>query len=242
MLSPDVALAQLINRTSQNYQLAAPTYMTYRERTHVSGANRTQDINRTVAVRVADNFAVMRDLPNGEVRTGEAFPIIPYFDPLSSFSFSYFANLKRVDITLERGPVIFFPLPAPDPSVTVTVPYNSFWAASYASDSTPQALHFTITPTSRVQGFYPADIVEDPQTQLPSHIDMRIVNSDQDISLDYRVIDGHWVIVHGIFSATEHVAFLTFMVTADVTYDQFTFPTTPPDAWLAGTPAPTPSP
>ena len=42
---------------------------------------RAQSIDRSIAVRAADNFAVMQDLPNGEQRTGQAFPIVAYFDP-----------------------------------------------------------------------------------------------------------------------------------------------------------------
>src|SRR5580704_1565112 len=119
MIPADLAFAILINRTSDFYQANPPTYMTYTERTHVTAPSlgRAQDINRSVAVRVADNFAVMRDLPNGGPRTGQAFPIIAYFDPLSAFQFSYFANLKRVDITLQRGAPLTLAIPQPDPSV-----------------------------------------------------------------------------------------------------------------------------
>ena len=116
MIPADLAFAMLINRTSQYYQANPPQYMTYTERTHVTaaGLGRAQDINRSVAVRVADNFAVMQDLPNGGTRTGQAFPIIAYFDPLSVFQFSYFANLKRVDITLQRGKPLYLATPPPD--------------------------------------------------------------------------------------------------------------------------------
>lgn len=245
MLTPDVALALLINRTTQYYQANVPTYITYTERTHVSAASqsRSQDINRSVAVRVADNFAVMQDLPAGGHRTGEAFPIIPYFDPLSAFQFSYFANLKRVDITLKRGQPLVLSTPAPDPSVNAVVAYNSFWAARYAPDSTASALHLLIDPTARVKGsFYPSEVIEDPATHLPSHIEMRVSGgSDMVISLDYKVIDGHWVITHGTFSATEHAIVFTFKVVADVRYDDIAFPAQPPDPRLAGPPSPAPT-
>lgn len=234
MLSPDVALALLINRTAQAYNSGAPPYITYQERTHVSGSNRTQDINRSVAVRVSDNYAVMQDLPNGGERTGQAFPIIPYFDPISTFQFSYFANLKRIDINLQRGQTFELPVPQNDPGADVTVPYLSFWAPRYAPDSTPERAHIVIDPTPRTgdNTFYPADIVEDPQTHLPSHIEMRVTGGDMSISLDYKVIDGHWVITHGTWGGTQHVAFMTFRVEADVTYDNIAFPQSPPDPRL----------
>jgi hypothetical protein len=241
MIPADLAFALLINRTSDYYQANPPTYMAYTERTHVTAPSlgRAQDINRSIAVRVADNFAVMRDLPNGGPRVGQAFPIIAYFDPLSAFQFSYFANLKRVDITLERGQPIFLPTPPPDTSVNVVVPYNSFWNSHYAPDSSETALHLLIDPTPRVKGFYPSEVVEDPQTHLPSHIEIRVTGGDDEsISLDYKVIEGHWVITHGTFSATEHAVFLTFKVVADVTFSDIVFPSEPPDPRLSGSPSP----
>lgn len=246
MMTPDLALALLINRTSAYYGAHPPAYMTYSEHTHVraQGIGRTQDIDRSVAVRVADNYAAMKDLPNGEQRVGQAFPIIPYFDPISAFGFAYFANLKRVDITLQRGTPITLRIPDDDPTVNVVVPYNSYWAARYAPDSSDGALHFLIAPTPRVKdGFYPSEVIEDPQTQLPSRIEMRVAGgSDEIIDLDYKVIDGHWVIVHGTFTATQHAAFFTFKVIADVTYENIAFSDTAPDPRLEGTPIPTTSP
>ena len=245
MLTADLAFATLINRTSAFYQANPPAYMTYTEHTHVTAPSlgRAQDIDRSIAVRVADDFAVMQDLPNGGHRTGQAFPIVAYFDPLSSFQFAYFANLKRVDITLERGAPLFFTIPQPDPSVNALVPYNSYWAARYAPDSTSAALHLLIEPTPRVtRGLYPADVVEDPATHLPAHIEMRAVGGDEIFSLDYKVIDGHWVVVHGTFSQTMHVAFLTYKVVADITFSGIVISEQAPDPRLAGTPAPTTTP
>ncbi|MGA9417592.1 MAG: hypothetical protein WBV40_00450 [Candidatus Cybelea sp.] len=246
MMTPDLALALLINRTSAYYEANPPAFMTYVEHTHVSAPTlgRAQDINRTIAVRIADNLAVMQDLPNGSQRSGEAFPIVAYFDPISQFKFSYFANLKRVDITLDRGAPISLSIPASDPRVNVVVPYNSYWAARYAPDSTQAALHLLIEPTARVaQGLYPSEVIEDATTRLPKHIEMRVAGaSDEIISLDYAVMNGHWVVVHGTFSQTMHVAFLTYKIIADVTFSDIAFPTAAPDPRLAGTPAPTATP
>jgi hypothetical protein len=246
MIPPDLALALLINRTTDYYQSHPPAYITYVEHTHVTAPTlgRAQDLDRSVAVRVADNFAVMQDLPNGGHRTGQAFPIIPYFDPFSAFTFSYFANLKRVDITLQRGQPLVLSIPQPDPSVNVVVPYNSYWESRYAPDSSAAAVHLLIDPTARTSGsFYPSEVVEDPQSHLPKHIEMRIAGgSDESIALDYGLIEGHWVITHGTFSATEHAVVLTFKVVADVTYSQMAFPEAAPDPRLAGTAQPTSSP
>ncbi len=246
MMTADLAFATLINRTSAFYQANPPVYMTYVEHTHVTAPalGRSQDINRSIAVRVADNYAVMKDLPNGEERTGQAFPILAYFDPLSGFKFGWFANLKRVDITLDQGAPFYYKIPQADPGVTVVVPYNSYWAARYASDSTETALHLLIDPTPRLQQglLYPSEIVEDAGSSLPSHIEMRVNGgSDETITLDYSMIDGHWVIVHGTFSQTMHFAIFTDKIIADVTFSDIAFPAEAPDPRLSGTPAPAPS-
>ena len=116
--------------------------------------------------------------------------------------------------------------PQPDPGVNAIVAYNSFWDSRYAPDSTEAALHLLVDPTARANGsFYPSDVVEDPQTHLPSHIELRVAGgNDMIIALDYKVVDGHWIIVHGTFTATEHAVVLTFKVVADVTFSDIQIP------------------
>ena len=244
MIPPDLALALLINRAADAFRSDPPAYMTYTERMHVTvpSLGRSQDVDRSIAVRLADDYAVMKDLPNGSERTGQAFPVTAYFDPFSSFSFGYFANLKRLDILLQPGKVWQVPTPAPDPSVDAVVAYFSFFVPRYAPDSTDAAAHFLIDPTSRIKGIYPSDVVEDPQTHLPSHVELRDTGTDMALALDFKVVDGHWVIVHGTYSQTQHAVFMTFKVMADVTYDDIAFPSQAPDARLAGTPAPSAAP
>jgi hypothetical protein len=243
MIGADAALAALINQAGYIYRTHAPAYITYRESTHVDGANRSEDINRAVAVRVADDYAVMQDLPNGAQRTGPAFPVIPFFDPFSSFRFSYFANLHKVNITFDPGAPFYFPLPPPDPSVDAVVPYMSEYDPQYAPDSRDGALHVLIDPTSRTGSgnFYPSDVSEDPQSQLPAHVTLQVNGSDMVIGLDYGIVDGYWVVTRGTWSATQHVMGLTFKVNAVTTFSDFTFPTTPPESQLAGTPRASPS-
>jgi len=244
MIGADVALAALINRAATAYLTAPPAYMTFRESTHIEGASRAEDINRYVAVRVADDYAVMQDLPEGAQRTGPAFPVIPYFDPFSSFQFSYFANLKKIDITFDPGAPFQLPPPPVDPSVDVVVPYFTVWAPHYAPDSTDDALHLLIDPTRRVSpnSFYPSEVIEDPTTHLPSHVTLQDDGSDMVIGLDFSMLDGHWVITRGTWSATQHVAIIgAFKVSAVTTFTDFTFPATAPDPRLAGTPRPSPT-
>jgi hypothetical protein len=246
MMTADLALMLLINRTSAFYVANAPAYMTYTEHTHISAPTmgRSQDINRSVAVRVADNFAVMHDLPEGAQRTGQAFPVIAYFDPFSTmFSYSYFAGLKRIDINVRQGRPLAFSTPAPDPSVNAIVPYDSFWAAHFAPDSTDTALHVVIEPTPRVaHSLYPSEVIEDPASQLPRHMEWRATGGDDEVlTFDYQILQGHWVLVHATFSATQHALGASFKAIADVRFANIAFPTQAPDPRLAGTPVPGPS-
>lgn len=243
MIGADVALAALIDRAGTAYTTTAPAYITYVEHTHVAGANRSEDIDRSVAVRVADDYAVMQDLPHGQERTGSAFPVIPFFDPFSTFRFSYFANLHKLDISFDPGTPFFVQSPASDPSIDAVVPYFSEYAPRYASDSSAQAVHLLVDPTPRTGDgvFYPSDITLDAQSQLPAHVTLQINGGDMVIGLDYSIVDGYWVITHGTWSSTQHVMGLTFKVSADTTFTDFTFPTAPPDPRLSGTPRPSPS-
>ncbi|MDQ2993174.1 MAG: hypothetical protein M3R30_10210 [Candidatus Eremiobacteraeota bacterium] len=242
MLSPDLALALLINRTGQAYTASAPAYISYTERTHIKlSIGRTQDINRSVFVRNADDFAVMKDLPDGGERTGQAFPIIPYFDPLGAFNFGYFVNLKLVTINLERKQPFYMPMPTPS-GTDIVFPYFSEYTPTYAPDSTESAPHLLISPTPRYgSGFYPADIVVDARSQLPSHIEMRDTGSDMTIVLDFKMLEGHWTVVHGTFKATQKVFMLgSFTANAEIDYENITFPAVATDPRLVGTPTPAP--
>ena len=245
MVGADAAFAALINRAAAAYTAAPPAYMTFRETTHVEGADHTKDINRYVAVRVADDFAVMQDLPQGATREGPAFPVIPFFDPFSAFSFSYFANLARTDITFTPGAPWEMSAPPDAASADVVVPYFSFLAPTYAPNSTDTALHVLCAPTPlyKADAMYPSDVVEDPLSQLPAHVTLQQNGEDMEIGLDFAVVQGHWVVTRGTFSATQHVPILgSFKVQAVTTFSDFTFPATAPDPRLAGTPRPSPTP
>lgn len=247
MIPADLALAQLMNRTAQAYDARVPAYVSYRETTHVAAPSmdRSQEIDRVVVARNADGQAVMRDVPGGGQHVGDAFPIIPVFDPFSSFTFSWFANLKAVNISLERKAPWTVPMPPQaGTSADVVVPYFSIWDVRYAPDSRPDRLHFFITPTPRSNGgtIYPSELLEDPSTHLPSKIVLRYTDRDDVITLDYGVVDGYWVIEHGTFGATEHAVFMTFYIVADVTFSDFSFPASPPEATLLPPPSPSSSP
>lgn len=246
MIGADLALAALINRLANIYDTGMPPYITFREHTHITASlfgGQMKDVDRSVAVRVADDYAVMQDLPQGAQRTGSAFPLVPFFDPFSDFQFSYFANPKKIDINFVPGPPFQLTIPQPDPSADITMPYFSEWAPRYAPDSSDAAPHFLIDPTPLTgnNSFYISEVKVDPATQLPSHVQMDDTGSDMSIGLDYAVVENHWIVTHGTFSSTQHALGMSFKVTADTTFTDFAFPQAAPDPQLAGTPRPRPT-
>ena len=234
MIPADMAFAQLVNTTAKAYVQNAPAYITYREHTHISGTGtirQDRDINRFVAVRQSDNAAVMRDLPNGGESQGQAFPIIPYFNPFTAFSFSYFANLKQISISLTRAAPFIFSLPQPSHDVDATVFYIPFWRPSYAAGSTDAAPRFNVELTThQTRAAYLSDVVVDPQSHLPSHVVVKLEDDPTTISLDYAMLQGHWVITHGTMSTSQTVGVFSFHVVAETTYSDMTFPATSPDS------------
>lgn len=230
MLPPDLAFAQYFNATTKAYVQNAPVYITYRERTHVDASGpfvkTNRDVNRSVMLRQSDNFAIMKDLPNGGETQGQAFPIIPYFDPLSNFTFSYFVNLKAITITLDRQTPPLLALPQPDPNVDAVIYYLSFWHPAYLDGSTDAAPRFKIDPVApQAHQPYPAEVSIDPSTGLPKHIDLKFVSDGLDVQLDYAVIAGHWIITHGRMSSQQG----PFHGVSDTVFDNFAFPQTAPD-------------
>lgn len=235
MLPPDLAFAQYFNATSKAYVQNAPAYITYRERTHIEASGplvkASRDVNRSVALRQRDNVAIMKDLPDGAETTGQAFPIIPYFDPMSNFTFSYFVNLKAINITIDRQDPPLLQLPQPDPSVDAVVYYLSFWHPAYDAGSTESAPRFRIEPVAPVAHQpYPAEVRIDAATGLPSFIDLRLAGDNLDVQLDYAVIAGHWIVTHGRMTSQQG----PFHGVSETFYDQYAFPQTAPDPRLSG--------
>ena len=240
-MGADLALAALFNRAAAAYSSSPPAYIVYDEFTHVEGHGQTKDLNRHVAVRVSDDYAVMKDLPNGGTTLGLAFPVIPYFDPMSNFSYSYFANIGKLDLKFSPGKPFVYPTPAPSGG-DIVVAYFSSIVPHYAPDSTDAAPHFVCDPTPRTaEYFYPSDVREDPATQLPSHISLHSSKNDTTIGFDFSVIDGHWVITRGTYTTIQDVFIGAFRISATTTYSNFAFPDTAPDTRLGGTPNPSPA-
>lgn len=244
MISADQALINVWNSTSAAYASNAPAYITYDEYTHATASiGQQRDVNRHVEVRQTDNFAVMRDLPDGGERTGQAFPFIPYFDPLSGFSYKWSApNAKILVIDLSRPAPGYIATPAPDPNATMSIPYFTTLVPVYLPDTTAGKIHLRIDLAPNLgDGLHLYDIVADAHTGLPSHVELR--SKSEIMAFDYQVLQGHWVVTHASYTTPIHFLAFSYTVVANTDYKNIAFPAAAPDPRLAGTPVPeTPTP
>lgn len=244
MIGADAALAALINQAAYQHTNAVPPYVTFTENMHVAAAGRAKDIDRFEAVRVADGYAVMHDLPSGGTNTDYAFPVTPFFDPFSVFAFGYLVNFSKIYVEVIPGQPFAFTLPQPDPSVDSVVSYFPYWYPHYAPDSTEDAPHILIDRTSLwpADDFYVSEVREDAATHLPSNVTMKQDSTGTVVGLTFGTVNNYWLITKATFTKTEHIFIGTVTGTAEMDYSNFAFPTTPPDPALAGTPRPSPSP
>jgi hypothetical protein len=242
MIGADAALAALINQAAYQHANAVPPFVTFTERMHVAAAGRAKDINRFEAVRVADGYAVMHDLPNGGTNTDYAFPITPFFDPFCIFSWGYTVNFSKIYVQVVPGQTFAFAVPT-DSSVDAVVPYFPYWYPHYAPDSTDDSPHILIDRTTLwpADAFYVSDVREDPATHLPSAVTMTQDSTGTTVGLAFGTVDNYWVITKATFTKTQHIFIGTITGTAEMDYTDFAFPPAAPDPLLSGTPRPAPT-
>ncbi|MBV8245447.1 MAG: hypothetical protein JOZ38_05970 [Candidatus Eremiobacteraeota bacterium] len=242
MIPADLALANIVNQTSTVFERQRPAYMTYQEHTHISvpSLGRSGDIDRSVAVRVSDDLAVMHDLPQGATRTGPAFPIIPSFNPFSWFTFTYPALIEpggRINrgfsIDLKQGADWHFVVPAADPNVNGTIFYIPYWIPNYAPDATADRVHLSIAagPDIGRGAIFPSGVTSDA-SNLASEIQFTENQGPTQISLDFAVQSGFWIVTHLHYESAAQAGPFTIKYAADTTFDQFAFPATAPDPQL----------
>jgi hypothetical protein len=204
-----------------------------------------RDVLRAVMVRTRDDTAVIQDLPQGQNQLGHGFPVTPSFDALSYFTLSWRVG-ARMDLTAYVHDVT--PLNYPqvsDAGADAVVVRLRAYKAEYAPDSSDAAdekTHITLVPYDFVRHealrpdstFYLSDVVIDNATGLPDEV--RYAGGN-DIVFDvaYGMREQHWVVTHAHYEETLRgpLRIGRLHVAADATYDDFTFPETPPDPRLA---------
>jgi len=216
----------------------------------IPSMNKTRAIERFVEERSFDDMAVLQDLPRGANQFAEAFPIPPTFDALSGFSLAWHADRHlALSIALQNiQPMTFTDINKPATSDVVVFGLRYF-SAHYAPDSSDaptgithivmRPYQFVVNETPKNDMFW-SDVYIDNTTGLPTRVVMT-GNDALTFIVDYAMIQGHWLVDKVHFEQTEfgplHLGAIHFVT--DTTYDQFAFPTAPPDPRLATPPPPT---
>jgi len=259
-LTPDIAFEQAANAAAAAWA-ARPAYVTYVTHTHieVQSARQSLNVDRLVAVRSADDVAILKDLPNGGQSMAPAFPISPTFDALAYFRLNTNANWhKQIFASITgpngTGPIVPITFKDPKPSDNeVVVTSLRFYYPKFASDSSDAPdghMHLTMTalPTltnGNGSDFYINDVVIDNATMLPLSVTY-IGKDDRKFQIDYGFVGKTWIVKHAFFEQTRYAVLKVGRVhyTADATFEDYQFSDTSPDPRIPplATPAPTASP
>lgn len=250
MLTADAEFRTVANAAFAAWQ-QRPPYIAYRVDVDVEvpALKQSRRIERAVEARTRDDLAVLQDLPRGANQLGHAFPVPPSFDALSYFRIDFRLGdpirqhnpLTAVTVLppapgLAPQPLRFSdPVPS-GPDVVVVMTLRNYYA-QYAPDSTDRIAHIVMHALPALtrdndSSFYIQDVYVDTATDLPT----RIVYSGPatDFTLDYTVVENHWLIDHVRYTRTIfaplHIGQTTF--TTEATYSAFAFPATPADPRL----------
>ncbi len=251
MLTADAEFRAVANAAFDAWQ-QQPPYIAYHVDVDVEvpALKQSRRIMRAVESRTRDDLAVLQDLPQGQNQLGHAFPVPPTFDAISYFRIDFHlgdpirqhnpltaVTLLSPGANLPPQPLRFSdPVPS-RPDVTVVVATLRNYYAQYAPDSNDRIAHIVMQPLPALthdnhSDFYLKDVYVDTTTNLPT----RIVYSGPatDFTIDYAVVENHWLIQHAHYSRTIfaplRIGQTTF--TTDATYGAFAFPAAPADPRL----------
>jgi hypothetical protein len=215
---------------------------------------------RAVSVRTSDDLAVLQDLPEGANQLAHGFPVTPVFDALSNFTLSWRvgAHMEMSSYVHDITPLTYQEQAGSGADVVVfrLRQYKADFAAD-SSDAPDGKTHITLGPFDFVKQqvlqpdstFFLSDLYIDNANGLPAEV-RYAGGADIVFVVDYGLVQGHWLVTHGHYEETLHgpLHLGRMHVIADVDYDDFKFPTDPPDPRLKpivsadSSPAPTATP
>ena len=232
-------------RTTANAAAAAfaqsPPYVAYKTEVTVDvpSLRRHKVIVREVEARTKDDYAVLQDLPRGNRQYGHSFPLNPTFDAISYFRVTFNGSERNTLSYVEPGPPITFTDPRATSHADVVVLSLKNYHASYAPDTNDRVAHILMDPlqaltTNNSSDFYLHDVYVDTASNLPTRV--VYVGPKTQFTVDYQVVQGHWLVSHATYVQTFYGPLRIGRVTgsADATYHDFSFPAAPSDPKLAG--------
>ncbi len=204
--------------------------------------HQSRDVLRQVSVRTRDDTAVIQDLPKGRGQVGRGFPVTPVFDALSYFIFSWkVSSHQDVAASVHDVQPLQYDLNKRSEADVVVISLRTY-KPQYAADSSEAPngkTHLTLAPYQFVRDqsnpdttFFFNDLYIDNATGLPTRV--RFVGPNKEFVVDYATIEGHWLVDHVHYEETLRgpMRIGRLHVIGDANYDEFSFPTTPPDPRL----------
>ena len=248
MISADVAFRQCSN--AAYFAMAqTPAYLTYRSTVHVSvpALKRDRDVIRSVALRTADDVAILHDLPQGREQISHGFPLPASFDALSDFEITGYGGART---SLEAHlvyshPLFFGPPKTSDEHVDVVVVRLQGYHVRYVGDPSTNPIHLELEPLpglmKRRTDLAFKDVFIDPITFLPTRVTF-VGADDRYFQVDYATTDGRWLVNHVVYAETYYPPLRVAHVhaTIDARFDQLHLYDTPPDTRLAPVAVPRP--
>jgi hypothetical protein len=238
-----VIAADVQFRTTANAAAAAfaqsPPYVAYKTEVTVDvpSLRRHKVIAREVEARTRDDFALLQDLPHGGRQYGHSFPLNPTFDAISYFRVTFNGSERNTLSYVEPGAPITFTDPRATSHADVVIVSLRYYHATYAPDTNDRIAHIVMDPlptltTNNSSDFYLHDVFVDTATNLPTRV--VYTGPKMDFTVDYQVVQGHWLVSHAYYVQTFYGPLHVGRVTgsADATYHDFSFPATPSDPKL----------
>jgi hypothetical protein len=232
MVGPVDTFIAISNATAALYA-KCPPFATYHVRTELTFFFQNQVFERDVAVRMADQVALVKDSGSGKVSLSTPFPAPPNFEPLSEYAIHGFF-FPSLDFRIANlSPLTFRDAPTHADAVSRSV---HGYSVLFADDSSPELGHLKLKPTSAAVALKPhlTDVYYVPSTLVPT----RIIAAGQDhlyIDARYQLIDGNWMLHKLDFmrywnedSLMDPVVVGTFTAA----YDHYAFSETAPDPRL----------
>lgn len=246
MISADVAFRQCSNAAYVAVQ-HAPAYLTYRSTVHVSvpALKRDREVIRSVALRTADDVAILHDLPRGREQVAHGFPLPASFDALSDFEITGYGGAHTsLEAHVVYSHPLYFPPPSPSEAhVDVIVVRLQGYHVHYVGDPQANPIHLELEPLpglmKRRTDLAFKDVFIDPSTFLPTRVTF-VGADDRYFQVDYATIEGKWLVNHVVYAETYYLPIRIAHVhaTIDATFDQWHFYALPPDKRLQPAPAP----
>ncbi len=238
---------QVANATAAVYA-KCPPFATYHVHAKIIVGRGSNELDKTVTVRTADQVAVVHDDEKNADVLEPPFPTPPNFDELSHFTFSgtFTVQLGKqgardVDFRIDNlNPLTYKDTVSHADAVSRSV---KGYAIAYAPDSTGDVAHLIMTPSNELRktSGYLTDVYYSVATHLPTRVILYRRKNAMTLDVRYQMVGDAWLVQSVLFGYTVDLGPFTKRVGIEATYDGYTFSESAPDPRLVPVPSPAPT-